>query len=94
MVEEALKEYALASAWKDYENTGKKFPIRFMASGGEFHDGNSYHWAYQKQPSFTGSNYSDNTRWEIVAGYMSVAEEDIRKATGRVNTPLEYWGMH
>ena len=45
---EAMEEYKLASS------AGKHAPMGFMASGGEFYDdGNSAHWADQKNPSFT-----------------------------------------
>ena len=39
--------------------------------------------------SLTGTKYIN---WSTVAVHMSVAEEAIRKATGRFNTPVEYWG--
>ena len=63
----------------------------FMASVVEFHDGNNSHWADQKQPSFTSSNYPDNTNWETAAVCMSVDKQEIRKATGRVNATLKCW---
>ena len=40
-------------------------------------------------PSPTGTK---NTRWETAAVCISVAEDSIRKATDRFNTPLECWG--
>ena len=68
--------------------------MEFMELGGEFHDRNASQWADQKNPSFTGSIYSDNTNWETAAVWMSVSEEAISKATGRDNAPLECWGRN
>ena len=43
MLEEELKEYALASAEAAYEYPGEKAPMGFMDSGGGFHDENASH---------------------------------------------------
>ena len=40
-------------------------------------------------PSLTGTN---NNNWETTEVNMSVSEESIRKATGRFNTPMGFWG--
>ena len=64
----------------------------FRASGGIFNDENAYDWWDQKHPSFTNQTCSENTNWKAAAVCMSVDEEAIRKATGRVNSPLECWG--
>ena len=40
-------------------------------------------------PSLTGN---DNIRWETAAVNMSVDKEDMIKATGTFNTPIECWG--
>ena len=64
----------------------------FMAEGRVFNDGHVYHWWYQKHSSFPIHNFSDNTNWETSALHMSVTEEAIQKASGRVNAPLEFWG--
>ena len=60
----------------------------FMATGGVFHDGNDSHWWDQKHPSFPSQSSSENNNWDTTAVHMSVLEEAIRKATGRVNYPL------
>ena len=45
---EALEEYALASAEEDYENTGQRAPMEFMAAGREFNDAKiASHWEDQ-----------------------------------------------
>ena len=44
MVAEALKEYSLASAEAACEDPMEQAPMVFMASGVEFHDGNTSHW--------------------------------------------------
>ena len=41
-------------------------------------------------PSLTGIK---NINWETVDVCMSVTEEDIRKATGGFNSPVELWGI-
>ena len=46
----------------------------------------------QKCSSLPYPNGTKNTRWDTEAVCMSVSEEEIRKATGRFNTPLEFWG--
>ena len=61
----------------------------FMASGGGFHDENDSQWWNQKHTSFTNHNFSENIYWDTAAVCVSVAKEAIRKATGRVNDPLE-----
>ena len=43
-------------------------------------------------PSFPRQTCSENTNWETAAVQMSVAEEYIKKATGRFNRPMEFWG--
>ena len=83
----------LSSAEAAYGDPGQHAPMVFMASGGEFHDGNAAYWAYQKQPSFPSSTYSDNTKWETAAMFMGVDKDAIRKATGKFNAPLEFWGF-
>ena len=64
----------------------------FMASGGQFHDGNASHRADQKQSSFPRWPYSYNTNWVTAVVCMIVSKEVIRKATVRVDTPLECLG--
>ena len=64
-----------------------------MAAGGGFPDGNVSHWWDQKHPSFPIQTPSENNIWETNAGHMVVAKEVIRKAIGRVNALLEYWGV-
>ena len=93
MVEEAMQEYALASTEAAYEDPGEQAPVVFMDSEGLFHDVNASHWWDQKHPAFTIHNCSENNNWETAAVYMSVAEESTRKATGRVNAPMEWWGF-
>ena len=62
MMSEKMEEFVLASKEAAYEEPGKQAPMGFMDSGIEFHeDGNSSHCADQKHPSFTNSNYSNNT---------------------------------
>ena len=64
----------------------------FVVAGGGFHDGNASHWWDQKHHLFPSHIFSENTNWETAAIHISVAEQAIRKATGRVNAPLECWG--
>ena len=64
----------------------------FMDTGRGFHYRNYFCWCDQKHPSFTRQTLSKNTNWETAALHMSVAEEVIRKAPGRINTLLEWWG--
>ena len=92
MVAEEMEEYALASTEVAYEDTGEQATMGFMAEGGWFHDGNVSQWWDQKHPLFTSQTFSDNTNWETADMHMSVEEEAIRKVTGRVNAPLEWWG--
>ena len=47
---------------------------------------------YQKQASMISPTGADNTRWETTSVFMTVSEEVIRKSTGRVNAPLDFWG--
>ena len=62
MMSEIMEEFVLASKEAAYKEPGKQAPMGFMDSGIESHkDGNSSHCADQKQPSFTNSNYSNNT---------------------------------
>ena len=90
MLAEAIQEYALAYAETAYEDPGKHAPMGFMASGGESHEyRNSYHWWYQKRPSFTNQTYSENNNWETTAMHKSVEKEAATKAAGRENSPLE-----
>ena len=92
-----LKEpqyHVLASADAAYEDPEQHATMRLMSSGEEFHDENASHLAYQKQTSFTRSTYSENTNWETASMCMSLEKESIRKATGRVNTPMECWGRN
>ena len=57
-----------------------------MDSGGEFNETvNAPHWLDHKYPSFTRPTWSENTKWDTVTVYMSMGEENTRKATGRVN---------
>ena len=72
MLEEAPKEYALASAEAAYEDPGEYAPMGIMSSAGGFHDGNASHWVDQKQPSFPSPTYSDNTNRKTAAVCMSV----------------------
>ena len=44
MLAEAMEEYASASTEAAYEDPGEQVPMVFMASGGEFNDGNASHW--------------------------------------------------
>ena len=46
----------------------------------------------QNLSSFTSLTGTNNTNWETTDMHISVAEDTIRKATGRLNTPLECWG--
>ena len=67
--------------------------MELMDLGGGYHKAvNTSNWLDQKHSSFTSPNRSENTKWETTAMYMSVAEDDIRKAAGRVNAPIECWG--
>ena len=92
MMSEALEEYVLTYTEAAYEESGKHAPMVFTASGGEFHDGNASHWADQKQPYFSSSAYSDNTKWETADVCICVSKETVTKEKGRVNAPLECWG--
>ena len=74
MVLEALEEYVLAYVEETYEDPGQQAPMGFVESGGEFHDGNTYHWADQKHPSFTRSTYLYNTNWETADVWTSMAK--------------------
>ena len=78
----------LSSDKEVHEDPGQQEPMGFMASEGEFHDGNDAHWADQKQTSFTSPTNSENTNWETAEVCMSVAQEATRKATCRINYPL------
>ena len=72
---------------------GGNDPMGLMAPGGKFYDGNAAHWCDQTPPpSFPRQTCSENTNWETAAVQMSVAEEYIKKATGRFNRPMECWG--
>ena len=64
----------------------------FMASGGEFFDGNASHRADQKQSSLPRSPYSNSTNWVTAVVCMSVAKKFIRKATVRVHALMECLG--
>ena len=93
MVSESLEEYVLVSAEAAYEDPWEQALTGFIASGGEYHEARNFsHWLDQKCPSFNIQTYLENTIWETVAVHMSVSKEAIRKATGRVNAPLEWWG--
>ena len=72
----------------------EQVPMGFMASGGRFNDGNTSNWLYQKRPSFPNQTFSENTNWDTASVCISVAKEATRKATGRVNAPLEFWGCN
>ena len=93
MSEEAMEEFALASAEAAYEDPGEQALIIFMNAGGESHEArNASYWWDCKLPSFPRQTFSENTNWEAMAVHMSVAEESIRKADGRVSDPLDWWG--
>ena len=65
-----------------------------MTSEGEYHEArNDSHWLDQKNPSFTRLDWLENTNWDTLAVCISVAEEAIRKSTGRVNAPIECWDV-
>ena len=67
--------------------------MRFMASGGEIQGSeNTSPWMDRKFSSFPSLTGTKNTNWDNADMHMSVAEEDIRKVTGRSNTPVECWG--
>ena len=87
-----MEEYALASTEAAYEGPREQASIGSMAKGGGFNYGNVSHWWYQKHSSFISYNCSNNTNWETAAVHMSVTEEAIIKAKGRVNAPMEFWG--
>ena len=82
----------LASAEGADEDPGKQMPMVIMASGGVFNYGNSSNWWNQRHHSFPNQTCSENTNWETAVVCMSVAEEAIKKATGRVNALLNCWG--
>ena len=64
-----------------------------MDSGGEYNESrNDSHWLDQKHPSFTSPTLSENINLETASVCMSVTKEATRKATGRVNYSLKYWG--
>ena len=46
----------------------------------------------QKHSSFPSLTRTCNSRCDTAAVCISVSEEDTRKATGKVNAPLEWWG--
>ena len=46
----------------------------------------------RKRSDFPSLAGTENTKWETAAMHISVAEEDIRKAKCRFNTPVEYLG--
>ena len=90
---ETMEEYALASAGSDYENPGEQEPMGFMESGGEILGSeNTPPCMKRKHSSFPSLTGTKNTNWETAAVYMSVDEEATRKATGGLNTPVEFWG--
>ena len=93
MVAERMEEYALASSEEAYESTGEQELIGFMELGREIQGSeNTPPWMDRKRsslPSLTGTN---NTNWETAAVHLSVAENAIRRETGRFNAPLEFWG--
>ena len=62
----------------------------FMDVGGGFHDGNASHSCNQKHTSYPSHIFSENTNWQTASVHTSVTKEAIRKATGRVNDPLEF----
>ena len=65
----------------------------FMASGGEIQvSENTSPWMDRKSSSFPSLTITKNTNWETASVHMSMAKEDIRKATGRFYTPVECWG--
>ena len=72
MMSEALEEYELSSAESVFEDPNQQAQMEFMASGGEFHYGNTSHWADQKRHTFPRSTYSDNNNWGTTAICMSV----------------------
>ena len=93
MAEETMVQYALASAEAAYENPGEQAPMGFMASGGEIQGSdNTPPWMGRKCSSFLSLTDTENTNWETAAVHMSVAEDAIRKATGRFNTPVDCYG--
>ena len=93
MVSEAQEEYALDSAYAAYEDPGKQATMGFMVSGEEYYEAGNYsHCLDQKHTSFTSPTSLENINWETADMCISVAKETIRKATGRVNPPLECWG--
>ena len=47
-----MEEYVLYSEEAAYEDPREQAPMVFMAIGGGFRDGNSFHWWEQKPPSF------------------------------------------
>ena len=65
----------------------------FMALSGEIQGSeNTPPWMDRKRSSFPYLTVTENTNWETVIMHMSLAEEAIRKATGRFNTPVDCWG--
>ena len=88
-----MEEYALASEEADYENPGEEAPMKFMPLGRENQGSeNTPPWMDRKCSPLTSLTGTDNTNWETENVHMGVAEEAIRKATGRFNTPMEFWG--
>ena len=90
MLEEAMQKFALDSSKLYHEDPGEQAQMRLMDSGKKYHEArNYYHQLYQKQPSFHIPTCSENTNWDTAAMNMSLDEEAIRKATDRVDAPLE-----
>ena len=61
----------------------------FIASGGEIQGSeNTPPWMDRKHSSLPSLTGTENTIWETTAIFISMAEEAIRKATDRFNTPV------
>ena len=52
---------------------------------------NTSFWMEQKRSSFPFLTGTKNNNWETADVCMSIYEEETIKATGRFNTPVDYW---
>ena len=88
-----MEEYALASAEAAYENPGGQAQMGFMVLGKEIQGSENVSpqmdWKRSFSPYRTGT---DNTRWKTETIHIIMAEEAIRNATKRFNSPVEYLG--
>ena len=90
MVLETMEEYALASAEADFENLEEQAPVVFVASGWKNQvSENTPPWMDRKCSYLPSPTGTENTNWDTAAVCMGMDEEYIKKATGRLHTPVE-----